>query len=101
MARDDAGAAGTVIVAFVLGALTGAAVALLVAPATGEETRRTLAEKAREGRQRATEAARQGREFVNRHKDTISTAIERGRDAYEQARDAAARPAGGPSGDTL
>src|SRR4051812_25605862 len=100
MARDDAGAAGTVIVAFVLGALTGAAVALLVAPATGEETRRTLAEKAREGRQRATEAARQGREFVNRHKDTISTAIERGRDAYEQARDAA-RPAGGPGGDAL
>ncbi len=101
MARDDAGAAGTVIVAFVLGALTGAAVALLVAPATGEETRRTLAEKAREGRQRATEAARQGREFVNRHKDTISTAIERGRDAYEQARDAAARPGGGPGGDAL
>src|SRR3954447_12554162 len=45
MARDDAGAAGTVIVAFVLGALTGAAVALLVAPATGEETRRARAER--------------------------------------------------------
>jgi gas vesicle protein len=100
MARDDAGAAGTVIVAFVLGALTGAAVALLVAPATGEETRRTLAEKARESRQRASEAARQGREFVNRQKDTISTAIERGRDAYEQAR-TAARPSGGPSGEAL
>ena len=69
MARDDGGAAGTVIVAFVLGAVTGAAVALLMAPATGEETRRVLAEKAREGRQRATEAARQGREFVNRQKD--------------------------------
>jgi gas vesicle protein len=101
MARDDGGAAGTVVVAFVLGALTGAAVALLVAPATGEETRRTLAEKAREGRQRATEAARQGREFVNRHKETVSTAIEHGRDAYEQARKAATRPAAGPSGDTL
>ena len=97
MARDDGGAAGTVIVAFVLGALTGAAVALLMAPASGEETRRILAEKAREGRQRASEAARQGREFVNRQKDTISTAIERGRDAYEQARDAAAPPAGGPA----
>ena len=57
MARDDGGAAGTVIVAFVLGAVTGAAVALLMAPATGEETRRALAEKAREGRQRASEAA--------------------------------------------
>ena len=61
MAREDSGA-GTVVVAFVLGAITGAAVALLVAPATGEETRRMLAEKAREGREKAGEAARQGRE---------------------------------------
>ena len=100
MARDDGSAAGTVIVAFVLGALTGAAVALLVAPASGEETRRVLADKAREGREKATEAARQGREFVNRQKDTLSSAIERGRDAYQQARGAAGRPPAG-SGETL
>lgn len=101
MARDDGGAAGTVVVAFVLGAITGAAVALLMAPASGEETRRALADKAREGRQRASEAARQGREFVNRQRDTISTAIERGRDAYEQARNAATRPTSGAGGETL
>ena len=100
MARDDGGAAGTVIVAFVLGALTGAAVALLMAPTSGEETRRMLAEKAREGRERATEAARQGREFVNRQKETFSSAIEKGRDAYQQARGAAARPSAG-GGETL
>lgn len=100
MARDDGSAAGTVIVAFVLGALTGAAVALLVAPASGEETRRLLAEKAREGREKANEAARQGREFVNRQKDTISSAIEKGRDAYHQARGAAGGPPAG-SGETL
>jgi gas vesicle protein len=73
-------------VSFVLGALTGAAVALLLAPATGEETRRILGEKAREGRDRASDAARQGREFLNRQRDTFSSAIERGRDAYNQAR---------------
>jgi gas vesicle protein len=94
MARDDGGAAGTIITAFVLGALTGAAVALLVAPATGEETRRLLSEKARESADRAAEAARQGREFVNRQKDTISSAVERGREAYQQAR--SGRPAGEP-----
>ena len=66
MARDDGGAAGTVVVAFVLGALTGAAVALLLAPATGEETRRILSEKAKEGREKAADAARQGKEFLNR-----------------------------------
>jgi gas vesicle protein len=87
MARDDSGA-GTVVVAFVLGAITGAAVALLVAPASGEETRRMLAEKAREGREKAGEAARQGRELWNRQKDTLAGAFERGREAYNQARNA-------------
>jgi gas vesicle protein len=101
MARDDGGAAGTVIVAFVLGALTGAAVALLMAPATGEETRRALVDKAREGRQRANEAARQGRDFVNRQRENISSAIDRGREAYEQARTGANRPATGSGGDAL
>jgi gas vesicle protein len=95
MARNDDGAAGTIIVAFVLGAITGAAVALLVAPASGEETRRTLAEKAREGRERATDAAKQGREFVNRQKNTVSSAIDRGREAYEQARSGSVSPATG------
>jgi gas vesicle protein len=94
MARDDS-AAGTVVVAFVLGAITGAAVALLMAPASGEETRRAIADKAREGRERAAEAAKQGREFVNRQRDTISSAIDRGREAYEQARGAATRPPAG------
>ena len=71
MARDDGGAAGTVVVAFVLGAITGAAVALLMAPASGEETRRVLAEKANEGREKAADAARQGQEFLNRQRDTL------------------------------
>jgi gas vesicle protein len=87
MSREDSGA-GTVVVAFVLGALTGAAVALLVAPASGEETRRMLAEKAREGREKAGEAARQGREMWNRQRETLANAFERGRDAYTQARNA-------------
>jgi gas vesicle protein len=95
MARDDAGAAGTVVIAFVLGAVTGAAVALLMAPSSGEETRRMLSERAREGRERATEAARQAREFAARQKGTISSAIERGREAYEQARGGGAGPVTG------
>lgn len=94
MARDDS-AAGTVIVAFVLGAVTGAAVALLMAPATGEEVRRILGDKAREGRDRANETAQQGREFLNRQRDHLSAAVERGREAYEQAR--GGNVAGGPA----
>jgi gas vesicle protein len=98
MSRDDNGA-GTVVVAFVLGALTGAAIALLLAPASGEETRRLLGEKAKEGRDKANDAARQGREFLNRQRDSLNSAIDRGREAYNQARDPQSGPVGG--GDSL
>jgi gas vesicle protein len=94
MARDE-GAAGQVLVAFVLGAITGAAVALLMAPTTGEEMRRILGDKARDGRERANEAARQGREFLDRQRQNVSSAIERGREAYQQAREATTEPPGG------
>ena len=90
--RDDGSGSGTVIVAFVLGALTGAAVALLMAPASGDEVRRVLAEKARDGREKASEAARHGREFISRQRETLTTAVERGREAYEQARSGVTPP---------
>lgn len=99
MSRDDGGDAGTVIVAFVLGAFTGAAVALLMAPATGGETRRLLAEKAREGREKAGEAAQKGREIWDRQRQTLNTAFERGKEAYDQAR--GAQPPGSPAGEPL
>ena len=78
MAKNDDGA-GLVIMAFVLGALAGAAVALLMAPTTGEEARRDpRPSRAREG------------------KSTLNSAVERGRQAYQQARGTAA-PAEGES----
>jgi gas vesicle protein len=82
---EESGAGG-VLVAFVLGAIAGAAVALLVAPASGEETRRKLSEKAREGRDKAAEAARKGGEFIRTQRDGLTTAFERGKEAFEQAR---------------
>jgi len=83
---NNGSSAGSVFVAFVFGAATGAALALLFAPASGEETRRKLSEKAREGRERAESFAREGRDFVNRQRDNVASAIDRGRDAFEQAR---------------
>jgi gas vesicle protein len=83
---DHNGSAGQVIVAFAVGALAGAAVALLYAPATGEETRRRLAERARDGREQAESLAREGREFIQRQRENISTAVDRGREAFQQAR---------------
>jgi gas vesicle protein len=86
MTRDDSAGAGSILLAFILGAVSGAAVALLYAPATGRETRDYLNEKADEARQRAADAAAKGREAITQGRDTLSTAIERGREAYQQAR---------------
>ena len=86
MARDEGAGAGSVLMAFLLGAVSGAAVALLCAPVSGRETREYIGEKARESRDRAADAALKGRQAINQSRETLSTAIERGREAYQQAR---------------
>jgi gas vesicle protein len=83
MSRHDRSGAGELTLAFLLGAAAGAAVALLFAPATGRETRQLLGQKAREGQDKAADLAR---EAWSQHRDTLVTALERGWDAFEQAR---------------
>ena len=85
MANNE-NSSGPVLLAFVLGAVAGAAVALLYAPASSEETRRKLADKAREGRDKAESVAREGREFLARQRENLSAAVERGRETFEQVR---------------
>src|SRR5678810_188714 len=55
MSKHESGG-GTVLLAFLAGAISGAAVAWLYAPASGDETRQYLSDKARESRQRALAA---------------------------------------------
>ena len=86
MAKEQESGAGSILLAFILGAVSGAAVALLYAPASGRETREYLGEKAREGKERANKAAERGREIINQGRETLTTAIDRGREAYQQAR---------------
>jgi gas vesicle protein len=88
---DNSAGAGSVMLAFLVGAVAGAAVALLYAPATGRETRELLSDKAREGRDRASEAAARGREAILRGREAVTTAVERGREAYQAARTSAPR----------
>ena len=60
--------------------------ALLYAPATGRDTREYLGERAREGRVRAAQAVEKGKDLMNQGRETLTTAVERGREAYQEAR---------------
>jgi gas vesicle protein len=92
MAHNQGIGASGVLLAFMLGATVGAAVALLFAPATGEETREYLNRRAKEGRDRIDAAARQGRDIINRQRDNLTTAFDRAREQFQ----AATREAAGP-----
>jgi gas vesicle protein len=92
MAHNQGIGASGVLLAFMLGATVGAAVALLFAPATGEETRDYLNKRAKEGRDRINDAARQGRDIINRQRDNLTTAFDRAREQFQ----AATREAAGP-----
>jgi gas vesicle protein len=85
MSNQQGIGAGGVLLAFAVGATVGAAVALLFAPATGEATRDFLGQRAREGRDRATDAAKQGRDMVNRGRETLTTAFDRAREQFQTA----------------
>jgi len=90
---NQQGDGGGTFVAFVAGAIVGAAVALLFAPATGDETREFLGQRAKEGKDRAAEAARQGREIVNQQRENVTTAFERAREQFQAVtRDTAREP---------
>jgi gas vesicle protein len=86
---NDERSAGTsgVILSFLLGALSGAALAMLFAPRSGRETREMLGEKLREtserGRRLGEQAMDKGREVL----DDASGALERQREALEKRRE--------------
>ena len=81
MSKDSSGS--SVMIGFVVGALTGAVVALLFAPASGEETRELLGEKARESKDKAREAMDQGRKYYDHQRENLASAVE----DFQQARE--------------
>ena len=86
---------GSKVSYFLVGLGIGAVVGILFAPKSGDETRELLAKKADEGRDYAQKKARElreraedllerSKEVATRHKDTLSAAVEAGREAYQR-----------------
>jgi gas vesicle protein len=80
---------------FLLGLGIGVGVGLLFAPQSGEETRDLLKSKADEGkdylrrqsedlRGSAADIVDKGREVINRQRDSLSEALEAGKQAYRE-----------------
>jgi gas vesicle protein len=84
MSRNDGSNFAEMTLAFLVGAVAGAAVALLFAPASGRETRELLGQKAREGQDKAADLAR---EAWASQRDNVAAAIERGREVFQQVRE--------------
>jgi gas vesicle protein len=83
---------------FILGGFIGAAVALLLAPRSGEETRKLLATKTREGAEFIANRAKdvtektgglidRGKEVLQQQRDQLSAALEAGKQAYREEKD--------------
>lgn len=104
MASDDRGTSG-ILLSFMIGALSGAALAILFAPRSGRETRELLGEKLRETADRSRKLGEQAlekgreiaedasgyvdrqREALERRRDRLAAAVEAGRQAYREEKD--------------
>ena len=86
MYSNESNRGSSMMMGFMLGAVVGASLALIMAPATGEETRRRIGDTARklgrEGRHRFDQA----RETVSGLRDDAQHVIDSGREAFTRMR---------------
>lgn len=83
-----------------LGAMIGAATALLLAPRSGAETRKLIITKAREGADivaartkavagKTSDYVEKGKELLQQQRDQLSAALEAGKRAYNEEKEKA------------
>jgi gas vesicle protein len=88
---DERGAGPGFITGLVLGALAGAALAMILAPQSGEDTRDLLVAKAREAGERARDTAGDANDLLARGRQIVADAKARLDAAVTEGKDAAAR----------
>ena len=81
MSENNSTPVGGFLAAFAIGALAGAGIALLYAPRSGKETRKLIAAKGRDLKDKATDALGDAKDFIDDQKEKIAAAIEAGKDA--------------------
>jgi gas vesicle protein len=91
---SDSGS-GSKLSYFLAGIGIGTLVGILFAPKSGEETREYLSQRAEEGkdyaqrkarelRERADDLVQRGKQAASRQKESISAAVDAGREAYQR-----------------
>jgi gas vesicle protein len=86
---------GSKVSYFLVGLGIGAAIGILFAPSSGEETREFLSNKADQGREYAQKKARElreraedlierSKEIISRQSDAVSSAVDAGKEAYRR-----------------
>jgi len=74
-----------VMVAFLVGAVAGSVAALLLAPASGADTRKKLADGLRKAKDKALDGFENAKDFAGTHKEAIKEAYQEGKDAYQRS----------------
>jgi gas vesicle protein len=89
---------GSWFLSFVLGGLVGAAVALLMAPKSGRQTREQIKDMAQDARERAggyydqakgklSTAMQKGADVFQQKKSEMESAVAQGKEAFQKARE--------------
>ena len=75
--KDEGYSSGSMLVSFLLGGIVGAGLALLLAPQSGEDTRKKIMDFADDVKDRTTD-------YVDKTKDKITSYVDEGKGLYEQ-----------------
>ena len=97
--EEEAGGGGFLI-GLLCGTALGAAIGLMFAPKAGSEIRQRLYESTGDIRRKAYETYDQASEQVNTVASKARQAVERGKEAFDNARQSAAGPTTGGNGTT-
>ncbi len=96
--KDEGYSSGSMLLSFLLGGIVGAGLALLLAPQSGEETRKKIKDLADDVKDRTTgyvdktrekfaSYVDEGKGLYEQKKSIVKSAIEAGKEAYEKEKE--------------